>query len=498
MLLLALTIQSHRVLAQSVTITLMPGWNWISVPLMDTLDFETALGSFTPMSGDVIKSQWSNATYMSNGLWRGPISQFYPGYGYMYYSNRPMPVMVTFTTQQPTPQIIVTTMEPTDITTNSATCGGSVSSSNGDYVSVTLRGICWSTSPNPTFNDNYVEVGNGIGSFSTAMTDLTIGITYYVRAFVVTANGATYGDQKSFTTRDGVAVVTTAEMTEIGITTAICGGIVTDDGGLAVTARGVCWSTESNPTVANLHSTNGSGTGSFSSNLTGLMSNTIYYVRAYATNNLMTVYGGELSFITGNPTVDLGLPSGLLWATCNVGADNPEDYGDYFAWGGTQPKDTYDWSTYQYCHGSYNTLTKYCTNSSYGYIGFTDNLTTLLPEDDAATANWGDGWRMPTLAEWQELLNNTTVTWTTQNGVNGRLFTANNGNSLFLPAAGDRDGSSLYGAGSIGNYWSSSLYTGYPSIAWYFYFNSGNYGMNYNYGSRGSGRSVRPVRSSQN
>ena len=194
--------------------------------------------------------------------------------------------------------------------------------------------------------------------------------------------------------------------------------------------------------------------------------------------------------------VDLGLPSGLLWATCNVGADNPEEYGDYFAWGETTPKDYYDWSTYQYCNGSINTMTKYCSNSSYGYNGFTDDLTVLLPEDDAATANWGDGWRMPTEEEFQELYNNTTVTWTTQNGENGRLFTASNGNSLFLPAAGYRIHSSLGYAGSLGNYRSSSLYTGIPNCAWSFYFDSGNYDMGN--GGRYFGQSVRPVRSGQN
>jgi uncharacterized protein (TIGR02145 family) len=193
--------------------------------------------------------------------------------------------------------------------------------------------------------------------------------------------------------------------------------------------------------------------------------------------------------------VDLGLPSGLLWATCNVGAYTPEEYGDYFAWGETQPKDTYNWSTYQYCMGSSSTLTKYCSNSSYGYNGFTDDLTTLLPEDDAATANWGSGWRMPTKAEWQELLDNTTVTWTTQNGVSGRLFTAANGNSLFLPAAGYRSGSNLYDAGSLGDYWSSSLYTDNPIYAWNFYFNSGSYNMN-GY-LRLYGFTVRPVCSSR-
>ena len=227
---------------------------------------------------------------------------------------------------------------------------------------------------------------------------------------------------------------------------------------------------------------------------------TTYYVRAYATNSFVTVYGNQLSFTTTNDEhvyVDLGLPSGLLWATCNVGADSPEDYGDYFAWGETQPKDTYNWSTYQYCNGSSSTLTKYCNNSNYGYNGFTDDLTTLLPEDDAATANWGSDWRMPTNEEWQELYNNTTVTWTTQNGVDGRLFTAANGNSLFLPAAGYRDDSSLYNAGSRGYYWSSSLETAHPVRAWNFLFGSGSSYMNCYY--RRYGRSVRPVRSaSQN
>ena len=182
-----------------------------------------------------------------------------------------------------------------------------------------------------------------------------------------------------------------------------------------------------------------------------------------------------------NDYVDLGLPSGTKWATCNVGANAPEEYGDYFAWGETTPKDTYDWSTYQYYDGS--NMTKY-TGS--------DGLTTLLPEDDAATANWGSGWRMPTKAEWQELYNNTTVTWTTQNGVNGRLFTASNGNSLFLPAAGDRWGDVLYETGIWGYYWSSSLNTDNPDYALNFDFLSGGYGMNTYY--RYAGFTVRPVR----
>ena len=192
--------------------------------------------------------------------------------------------------------------------------------------------------------------------------------------------------------------------------------------------------------------------------------------------------------------VDLGLPSGLLWATYNVGADTPEGYGDYFAWGETTTKDTYYWSTYQHCNGSENTLTKYCQNSSYGNNGFTDDLTTLEPSDDAAAANWGNGWRMPTKAEFEELKNNTNVTWETQNGVNGRLFTATNGNSLFLPAAGYRYGSNLSSVGSLCHYWSSSLYTEAPR-AWYVWFNWNNFKMD-DY-DRYYGYTVRPVHAAE-
>ena len=172
----------------------------------------------------------------------------------------------------------------------------------------------------------------------------------------------------------------------------------------------------------------------------------------------------------GHPYVDLDLPSGLMWATCNVGANSPEEYGDYFAWGDTIPKDYYAWNTYKYSNGGYSQLTKYCFDSSYGHNGFTDNLTTLLPEDDAATANWGNGWCTPTKYQWQELIDNTTSTWMTQNGVYGRLFTASNGNSLFLPATAYQDQDILNGAGFSGFYWSSSLDTDGPGKAWIFYY----------------------------
>ena len=168
----------------------------------------------------------------------------------------------------------------------------------------------------------------------------------------------------------------------------------------------------------------------------------------------------------GHEYVDLGLPSGLKWATCNVGANSPEEYGDYFAWGETQPKSYYDWSTYKYCYGSYDTMTKYCVDSDYGTV---DNKTTLELTDDAARVNWGGNWRMPTEAERHELrsTSNCTWTWTTQNGVNGYKVTSKkNGNSIFLPVAGFRISDDLSSAGSNGYYWSNSLNTSYSGNAY--------------------------------
>ena len=204
--------------------------------------------------------------------------------------------------------------------------------------------------------------------------------------------------------------------------------------------------------------------------------------------------------------VDLGLPSGTLWATCNIGADNPEDYGLYFAWGETTgyTQDTTDghsfnWASYKYAIDDCNTLTKYCNYSSYGsygYNGFTDTLTELLPDDDAAYVNWGANWRMPSLTQQDELRTKCTWTWTTRNGKNGYEVVGPNGNSLFLPAAGSRHDTSLDYAGSGGNYWSRTLRTDIPSLGWNLYFSSGRvYGSYY---GRFDGLSVRPVRVSQN
>lgn len=224
---------------------------------------------------------------------------------------------------------------------------------------------------------------------------------------------------------------------------------------------------------------------------------------------------GEDKTPAGVVAVDLGLPSGTLWANMNVGATVPEAYGNYFAWGetvpyggedksnatnyayaGTYTKTYYGWETYKYCNGSDNTLTKYCQDSNYGYDGFTDNLTELTTADDAAYVNWGPDWRMPTKGQFEELINSsyTTTEWLEQNGVYGRKITSKaNGNSIFLPAAGSCNGSRLGGSGG-GYYWSRTLSTDDPYARSQGIFGGG---FSFNSNSRFSGLSVRPVRVSQ-
>ncbi len=186
--------------------------------------------------------------------------------------------------------------------------------------------------------------------------------------------------------------------------------------------------------------------------------------------------------------VDLGLS--VKWATCNVGASSPEEYGGYYAWGETEEKSDYSWGdTYKWCNGSMNSMTKYCTNSNYGTV---DNKTVLDLEDDVAHVKWGGSWRMPTLDEIQELVNKCTWKWTSLNGVNGQLVTGPNGNSIFLPAAGYRRVTDLLYRGTCGSYWSATLSEYYTYCACNLVVDDG-YGYWYNNWDRGCGHTVRPV-----
>ena len=190
----------------------------------------------------------------------------------------------------------------------------------------------------------------------------------------------------------------------------------------------------------------------------------------------------------GHEYVDLGLPSGIKWATCNVGANSPEEYGGFYVWGETEEKEDYGWETYKWCNGSDESFTKYCTNR---YLGIVDNKTVLDPEDDVAHVKWGGDWRMPTAEEQEELINNCTWEWTALNGVNGYRVTGPNGNSIFLPAAGLREDTDVCNRGNYGYYWSSSLGRFGSDLAYSLYFYDGYWGwVNY---YRDLGQSVRPV-----
>ncbi len=190
--------------------------------------------------------------------------------------------------------------------------------------------------------------------------------------------------------------------------------------------------------------------------------------------------------------VDLGLS--VNWAGWNIGATNPEEYGGYYAWGETEEKSTYDITNYKWSRGDYDTMTKYCTDSDYGTV---DNRTVLEPQDDVAHKKWGNGWRMPTYGELIELANNCTWKRISYNGVNGYKVTGKrlsngNRNSIFLPAAGYRYGTSLFSARNVGYYWSSSLHSSDSTYAYELYFIYDNhYVSNY---ERCLGQSVRPVK----
>ena len=403
---------------------------------------------------------------------------------------------ISFTTLKDIVKPTVKTNEVSSVVQDAAICGGVVIDDGG--AEVTARGVCWSISQDPTIDDNdgMTTDGNGIGTFTSDLVNLTANTTYYVRAYATNIMGTAYGEQRSFTTEEEEAELTpptviTSEVIDITETTAVSGGNVTDDGGATVTARGICWSTSQNPTIDDNDgmTTDGNGTGTFTSNLINLTANTTYYVRAYATNEKGTSYGDEMSFTTeeedeegcepdgeiaGYYYVDLGLPSGVKWATCNVGASSPEDYGDYFAWGETSPKAEYTWE---------NSVT------------FGEQMSDISgnAQHDAATANWGGSWRMPTNDEMQELVDHCEWEWTEVNGVNGSRVIGPNGSCIFLPAAGARGGSSLYNDGDHGYYWSSTPDDGGDdNSAFYLGFDNG-YGLVFWYGNRYDGLTVRPI-----
>jgi hypothetical protein len=567
---------------------------------------------------------------------------------------------MSFTTRSGIPTL--TTAEVTDISVYSATCGGTVTDDGG--LTVITRGVCWSTVPNPTINDSYTDDGSGTGSFSSGLTGLNLSTIYYVRAYATTSAGTGYGEQKIFVTRNGIPTLTTAEVTGIMANSATCGGTVTDDGGLEVIAKGVCWSMNPNPTMSDSHSSDGTGLGDFVSNLTSLTPNTTYYVRAYATNSYVTVYGNQRSFTTELPSYTVTVSSNptnggtatgentyvqgqscTVQAVANTGytfsnwtendsvvstdanytftvnADrylvanftlqsftidvsaNPSNGGSvsgsdtynygqictvsatantgytFSNWsendsvvstevnytftvnanrtlvanftlqsftvvvsanpsngGNVSGGDTYNYGQNCTVSASANTgyiFSKWTENDSVvstdatytfsvtsnhilvanfnvvyngqeyidlglpsGALWATCNVGATTPEGYGNFYSWVDNYwnmpaNMPTIEQWNELANNTTGAWTNRNGVNGRLFTASNGNTLFLPAAGYGSGNAILERGVSGNYWSQTPYPNNANVYWTFPFTSSGVASGCSY--YGMGLSVRQV-----
>jgi uncharacterized protein (TIGR02145 family) len=222
----------------------------------------------------------------------------------------------------------LTTANPSEITQTTVMSGGNIASDGG--AEIIVAGICWDISPNPSVKDKHTNDGKGLGSFGSKLTGLTPDTRYYVRAYANNSAGTGYGNEVSFTTSQIVAAtLTTADAVSVTANSAISGGDITSDGGDPVTSRGVCWGTGSNPTITGNKTIDGSGPGSFASNITNLEPVTTYYVRAYAANNAGTSYGNEISFITSvsAPIVSTSETASITTFTAKSGGTVNSDGG---------------------------------------------------------------------------------------------------------------------------------------------------------------------------
>ena len=386
----------------------------------------------------------------------------------------------SFKTTQKSLSISVTTGSATGITSSGATLSGLI---DGADQSLTC-GIIYGTSSSLSSSNGTKKSTTSQGNYSLSVTGLEANTTYYYRAYAVVDGEYVYGEVRSFTTNQNVSVTTgsAADITSSGAT--LSGSI---DGADQSLTCGIIYGTSSSLSSSNGTKKSTTSQGSYSLSVTGLDANTTYYYRAYAVVDGESVYGEVRSFttvssvtVTSGDAIDLGLS--VKWASCNVGAESPEDYGDYFAWGETETK-------YHYLENNSDTYwLSFSQLKSNGVIDSDGNLTAAY---DAAMVNWGKDWRMPTSNEVNELINNCTWEWITQNGVNGFKVTGSNGNSIFLPAAGWRYNTSLNDAGSYGYYWSASHPNNVSGRAYYLYFNSGYCYLDYN--GIYKGRTVRPV-----
>ncbi len=418
----------------------------------------------------------------------------------------------------------VTTTDVSSILPTSAVSGGNVTADGG--ATVTARGVCWSTSQNPTVSNSHTTDGSGTGSFSSSITGLNPNTTYYVRAYATNSEGTAYGNQVSFTTLPpSIPTVSTTSVTGITYNAATSGGNVTADGSATVTARGVCWSTSQNPTVSTSHTTDGSGTGSFTSSITGLNPNTTYYVRAYATNSAGTAYGNQVSFTTyndGQPcpgaaiitdydnntynTVQIGYQ---CWMKQNLKTTHYSD-GTSIPLGGNTT--SYDVAYRYYPNNSSSNV------STYGYLY---NWKAVMRNSSSSSSNPSGvqgicptGWHVPSDAEWTQLENyvgsqsayqcngsssNIAKALASATGWNSSTTTCTVGNT---PANNNATGFSAVPAGTVhamylsfgyeAHFWSATQNSSNFAYYRYLYYNSAGVYRDYFY--KDGGYSVRCLR----
>jgi len=324
--------------------------------------------------------------------------------------------------KKPTPPVVTTT-SVTAITQTTATSGGNVTGDGG--AEVTSRGVCWNTSENPTTSNSKTSDGKGTGSFTSNLTSLTPGTKYYVRAYATNEAGTDYGNQVSFTTGEIVlATVSTTPATSVTATTAVSGGNITSDGGSAITARGVCWSINQNPTIADSKTIDGSGTGTFTSSITGLTDGTTYYVRAYATNSTGTVYGNQESFTTSQ---NITTPSITTSPITNITTNSATGGGNVTASGGaTVTARGVCWNTTQN-----PTIAHSKTIDGSGTGTFTSSITSLTPgttyyvrayATNSAGTTYGDQRSFPTTPSVGAIVFNPSLTYGTVTDIEGNVY----------------------------------------------------------------------------
>ena len=341
------------------------------------------------------------------------------------------------------------TAAATAISGTTAISGGNISSDGGAAISA--RGVCWNTSTGPTITNNKTTDGTGTGNFASSVTGLTGTTIYYIRAYATNNAGTAYGNEVSFTTGASLATVITTALSGITQTTATSGGNITNNGGTAITGRGVCWNTSSGPTTANSKTTDGAGTGIFASTVTGLTAGTIYYVRAYATNSAGTAYGNEIGLTTTAAPIPSVTVCSQVWMLKNLDVSTYRN-GDPIP----LVTDNTQWSlltTGAYCYYQNNTANGPVYGKLYNWFAVND------PRGLAPV-----GWHVPTDAECTTL--STCVT-----GIGGNLKetgtthwqlpnigATNSSGWTGLPGGRRDDVGSFWSLGFNCSWWSSTLY----------------------------------------